>query len=587
MPFPTAVTNIPIVNRLLPIAFLASSVLLGCATREKSPTAAPTEEVSKEPWQPPVVPVLSETVTPLPLWASTRPDFPWLPGEDTERSRSIGDVSDGWIVNAVAIPQPHDHIRRIESHVPRGLDYSTQEMIELVESAAAHVANAHPGSVLYLGNFSADGGGDIPYSVSHNSGRDADLAFYMLDAKGESAVPDELLSFDARGRAKSDGKRVTFDVKRNWKLIEGLVKAGADEIQFVFVSRPLKKKLLAEAERAKASAQVIATADKMLIQPGGALPHNDHFHIRLYCSESDVVSGCKNSGRKNDGFDGFTKARGKTISGARKLLGSADKEVRLAAVRRLDLLSATAAAGDLAQRLKDEDPRVRSAAARALSTMGLEESAVASRLEAEENANVLAELVWALGDYGTKSATKALTRVLDEERPLAFDDGSKADLRVFVADVLSVAEDTRPVPALIELTASSDQDVRFRANRALKMLTNQDPGARPKASLHKAWKAWWKSHGKKSRDAWLLAGFKRFGVKKISLRYVWELTYPVLEDDHLSFNAQRTLMRLAKRDAPSLEWAKTDANFYWRRWFERRCPRLGCPKVPPELTTLN
>ena len=114
-----------------------------------------------------------------------------------------------------------------------------------------------------------------------------------------------------------------------------------------------------------------------------------------------------------------------------------------------------------------------------------------------------------------------------------------------------------------------------------------DPAAKPKASLHEAWKAWWKRNGKRKRDAWLLDGFKQFGVKKLSLQYVWQLTYPVLEDDHLSYNAQRMLMRLAKSEAPSLEWSKTDANFYWRRWFERRCARLGCPKVPPELTTLN
>ncbi len=539
-------------------------------------------------WEPPAVPALSPTETPLPAWASTKPDFAWLPGEDRELSRSIGDVTDGWVVNAVPIPQPHDHLRRIESQVPRELNYATREMIDLVESAAKHVAQAHPNSVLYLGNFGADGGGDIPYSVSHNSGRDGDLAFYMLDSSGKLAAPDDLLSFDSNGKARgADGTVYSFDVARNWKLVEGLALAGHGQIQFVFVSNALRGKLLAEAKRVKADAKLITTASEFLSQPGGALPHNDHFHIRLYCSERDVVSGCINGGRKNNGFASHDDARAKTIEAAEKLLGSADATVRLAATQRLGLLSSSGSAGLLAKRLNDDAAPVRAAAARALASMRREESAVSKRLAVETNAYVRAELVWALGDYGTKSATEALTAVLDAERLMTFDDGTSVDLRVFVADVLSLTEDARPVPALIELTASEDQTARFRANRALKMLTNHDPGAKPKASLHEAWQSWWKSHGKKSRDAWLLSGFSKFGVKAISVKYVWELTYAVLDDDHLSYNAQRMLMRLSKREAPSLEWAKSDANFYWRRWFERRCPRLGCPKVPPELTTLN
>ena len=523
----------------------------------------------------------------MPRWASTQPPFLWLPSEDIERSRSIGTVSDGWLINAVEIPQPHDHLRRIESHQARQLDFATQEMIDLIEAAAKHVADEYPGSVLYLGNFGADGGGDIPFSVSHNSGRDGDLAFYMLDAAGKPATPDDLHSFDGKGRARVNGKTFTFDAARNWALIEGLIENASGQIQFIFVSRPLRKMLLAQAKKSKADAQTMAYAEEILIQPGGALPHNDHFHVRLYCAKEDVESGCINGGSQNSLFDDHESARLAKVNAARKLLSDADADVRLAAVHRLALLRARDAGGALAARLEDEDRRVRSATVRALSELGTQEKAVAQRLTADSDPYVLAETVWALGDFGTASATEHLTGALRSPRPLVFDDGSSTDLRTLVADALSVAESKRPVEALIKVTKEEDQDLRLRANRALKMLTNADPAARPKATLHDAWKQWWVKHKKKSRDAWLLDGFRRFGVKKLSLRYVWELTAPVLEDDHLSYNAQRVLMRLAKRDAPSLEWPKSDANFYWRRWFERRCPRLGCPKVPKGLTTLD
>ncbi len=57
--------------------------------------------------------------------------------------------------------------------------------------------------------------------------------------------------------------------------------------------------------------------------------------------------------------------------------------------------------------------------------------------------------------------------------------------------------------------------------------------------------------------------------------------------DHLSYNAQRVLMRVAKREPATLSWSKADADFYWRRWFERRRKRYGVPPVPEGMSTLT
>lgn len=573
------------------VGVLVAVTAFGCATRDpkvSQPTSPPEAEVADR-WTAPRLPDLPETVATMPTWASTAPPFPWLPGEDTERTRSVGTTSDGWLINAVHVPTDHAYVARIESHIPRKLDYTTQEMRDLVTAVADHVNASHPGSVLYLGNFSADGGGDIPYSVSHNSGRDGDLAFYMKDASNALVVPDTLLSFDKNLKATaSDGAQVTFDVARNWRVVEAIAKNGRGVVQYVFVSRPLRAALLAEAKRAKSDAAVVAFAAELMTQPGGALPHDDHFHIRLYCSEVDVESGCVDGGSNNSGFDGFAAAKTKATKRAEDALKSDDADVRLAGARRLGVLLSSRSSPQIAKLLDDDDRRVRAAAARVLAQLRAEESAVVARSKVEEDPYVRTEIVWALGDYGTRTAIDALTALLDSARTLRFDDQTTVDLRVFVADVLSVTENPRPVAALVAVTADDDQAVRLRANRALKMLTNHDAiSAETSASLHDAWASWLKRNGNKSRDAWLLDGFRRFGVERLSLRYVWELTYAILEDDHLSYNAQRVMMRLAKREAPSLSWGKTDANFYWRRWFERRCPRLGCPKIPPVLTTLK
>lgn len=573
---------------------LAAGVIGACATvvgtRAGSDSTAPRPpEPSMEDGLPPVVvPPLAREQWKLPAWESTDPYFPYLPGEDRERSRSVGDVSSGWLVNAVQIPQPHSHMSILPVHAARGLDYTTQEMLDLVEKAAKHVAASHEGSVLHLGNFSADGGGDIPYSVSHNSGRDADLAFYVLDTSGKPVDPPDLLPLDDDGKfTGTDGKTYVFDAARNWKLIEGLVEHGRGSIQYVFISNPLRKALLEEARRVGADADVVAHAAEILTQPGGALPHNDHFHVRLFCSQDDVRSGCENEGRKVAGYESFASARDETIKTARKLLGDEDGEVRLAAVRRLELMRDRGGSGAVAKRLDDDDPRVRAAAGRALSSFGREESAVAKRLKAEKDPLVRAELIWALGSYGTKSSVTALAELLSEPQRAVLVD-QEIDLRVLIADALAVAEDKRPVEPLIALTKSEDDDIRLRAHRALTMLTNFEPAV-TEADLGATWEAWYAKHRKLSRDKWLILGFEAKGleVPRLAIPHVWELCKAVLDADYLSYNAQRVLMRLARKSPPSLQWSKNDANFYWRRWFERRCNRLGCPPVPAGMSTLD
>ena len=65
------------------------------------------------------------------------------------------------------------------------------------------------------------------------------------------------------------------------------------------------------------------------------------------------------------------------------------------------------------------------------------------------------------------------------------------------------------------------------------------------------------------------------------------MTRAITLEDHLSYNAQRALMRITGKDAATLSWSKADASFWWRRWMERRRARLGIAKPPPELSTLD
>jgi penicillin-insensitive murein endopeptidase len=175
----------------------------------------------------------------------------------------------------------------------RGLRYATPELIELLEEAAASVAKRYPGPRLGVGNLSRRRGGRIRFSRSHQSGRDADLAFYVTDARGRTVEPRDFVKINARGRGRRD---LRFDVERNWALVEALLSSERAKIQWLLISRPLRRRLLAYAKATRAPAAILARARHVLHQPRWALPHDDHLHVRIYCSPRDVVRGCRDTG---------------------------------------------------------------------------------------------------------------------------------------------------------------------------------------------------------------------------------------------------------------------------------------------------
>lgn len=579
-----------------------ASVATQMAVEDEDPSAQSGDLAADEQLQPaeppPFVPPPepSEEQWAMPDIEQRAPTFPYLPGESRDVSRSIGNTSHGWMSNSRRIPHPHPHLRVRSVQYERGLNYTSDSMLELIESAAAHVADKYPETPVPLGNFSAEGGGDIPYSVSHNNGRDGDLGIYVHDADGVSVEPDGFVSLDENGRYDGEHGEYYFDAARNWTLVEGLIRADDGRLQYIFISNPLKRKLLAEGRRQGAPGEILARARTLLHQPGGALPHSDHFHIRIYCSEIDVRSGCVDRGRKVAGYKSHRRARSQTIREAIEVLGADEAEARLAAVRRLGLLEARGAAAKIAERLDDDNPQVRAASARVLGNLGRAEGALAERLDGEEHPQVVVELISALGQIGNDAALEALVAELGESRPIELVGELDTDARAFVAEALVESESRQPVLALIDLLESDSRPARTSAARALRILTNHqmisadELGDDERAqTAAERWREWYEDKGHLDRDEWLACGFRDAGyeVDRLHVNNVWDLCRAVADDDHLSYNAQRVLMRLSGRTPASLSWSKEDANFYWRRWFERRWRHFGAPPIPEELSTLN
>jgi penicillin-insensitive murein endopeptidase len=152
----------------------------------------------------------------------------------------------------------------------------------MLRRSAADVAKAVPGSVMLVGDLSYKQGGAIGGHRSHQSGRDADIAFYVRYAKDRPVVRPTFVAFDGEGRAR-DGSGLTFDDRRNWLLVQSWARDRRAGLSHIFVSAPLRKRLLAFANRHPEFRKYRGEAVALLKQPEVGEDHSDHFHVRISC----------------------------------------------------------------------------------------------------------------------------------------------------------------------------------------------------------------------------------------------------------------------------------------------------------------
>lgn len=204
-------------------------------------------------------------------------------------STSIGTAQNGRLENGVSL-QDGQHLQLVGHVRKNAIHYGTWELVQLIARGAADVARDHPGSVLRIGNLSRQSGGDIGPSVSHNSGRDADVLFYAIDRLGQDGQAAAFCRFDAAGVSDwpaGDAGRYEFDTARNWALVRSWLGNVDAVVQWIFVSAPLRNLLLDHALRMGEPATLRARAARVLAQPRDSSPHADHFHVRIACPASD------------------------------------------------------------------------------------------------------------------------------------------------------------------------------------------------------------------------------------------------------------------------------------------------------------
>ncbi|RMG97288.1 MAG: murein endopeptidase [Deltaproteobacteria bacterium] len=204
----------------------------------------------------------------------------------------------GRLRNPAAIPTRAPGLVVPDKWRARGYRYGTDELVAAVRRAAAAVRRAHPGAVLGVADLSPPHGSAAPYHRSHQGGRDVDLLFYVVDARGRPRPPPaDMVRFGGDGRPRDEGAGpLRFDDARNWALVEALLTDPSIRVQWIFVSRPLADRLLDHGRRIGRPAWIVALARAVLHQPRGSPPHDDHFHLRIYCPRSDRALGCEDAG---------------------------------------------------------------------------------------------------------------------------------------------------------------------------------------------------------------------------------------------------------------------------------------------------
>jgi penicillin-insensitive murein endopeptidase len=194
-------------------------------------------------------------------------------------SLSVGSPSGGWQLRAKRLRQSAQLWIQDKS-VPYSFGHPS--LVLMLYRTAKQIARQTPGSVLLVGDLSREFGGPLSGHRSHQSGRDADVGFFVTDARGHAINARKLVTFDAAGKAR-DGSGVRFDDYRNWLLVQLWLKDNRAELEHVFVATHLRKRLLDFARSRPAFQKYVADAAQFLRQPSNGLPHDDHFHIRIAC----------------------------------------------------------------------------------------------------------------------------------------------------------------------------------------------------------------------------------------------------------------------------------------------------------------
>ncbi len=190
---------------------------------------------------------------------------------------SIGEPYRGRLVNGV--PFPTD----MGGYIVRDPDraYATPELVGSLLDAIETVREKYPQTVdLFIGDFSAPGGGPMRGHKSHQNGRDVDLGMYAI---GNQPL-DRFIPMHAGN----------LDVPKTWSLMEALIRTG--RVQYLFVDRKIQRMLFEYALSRGFDEDLL---NRLFNDVGSGSSeaairheplHDDHIHVRFYAPWSTLAA---------------------------------------------------------------------------------------------------------------------------------------------------------------------------------------------------------------------------------------------------------------------------------------------------------
>jgi len=510
---------------------------------------------------------------PQPALAQFVPVGTELPVPDAE-SVSIGDPARGELRGGIELPRRAVGLYRLTLVAARDTGWGTRALVDLLVRVAHKLQNMpeHKDVALRVGNLSLRRGGEMKWSHSHHSGRDADVLLYLTNSDGEPVQPDAFTRLDNQGRGKWQGKPVQFDAPRMWNVVRALLEDGHVQVQHLYIAQPLRQLLLRHARADGAPEWLIQRALLLLSEPAHSGRHDDHLHVRLYCSRDDRLAGCSDDEPRQpwvQGFDHEVKAQvGRLIAE----LGQSEPERRAAALRRLawfqheDIRAIEAlvyaARTDLAmnrriaieslQKLQEPSAfTLLISAARSVSSPAL----LFELLEAAVSVAWPQHAPELLGMLAPGCGT--LAESLDAEQC--------SSLRLGVAQAVRPWLMEQSAAPLLDVFTDSNPGTRRAALRSLEHLANRRFDAEGEAA------AWFDRAGHLGRLQWMHEGF---ALRGIAVRAPPHVLAPALidllgnRDASLAANAQALLVRMVDGGPGELQLTAARRQRAWTRWWE-------------------
>lgn len=507
---------------------------------------------------------------------------------ELESSFSIGDTRDGFLIQGKALPSPSLLLRQLPVQYERGLAYGSNELIEVLVDTARLVDKRHPDSVMFLGNLGLREGGDIPYSISHNAGRDADIAFFTRKkGKGENQV-ENLLKFNRSLTAQdSSGQVYQFDLERNASLFEFLLSHPKHDVQFIFVAKHIRQAIYKTLAERSVSAEILERFTQVVWDDAG---HADHCHIRLYCSAAEICAGCIDRSVLHPWHKDPVPIREACVEKHYRKLRQkkAEPMERAAAIQRLALLDATEHDPMLIlKHLSDEHVEVRRATILAAGRIPGAGVALGKQLALETDPSARLDILRVLSKLADDECRQQLRQRLlaYAEKGTALGEGSDEEISVILKYYRHQPNIEAVLPILDILQKSQDKVLSHELRTTVAIITNHDfcqdlaisnavgqDLESQNFTCSGRYQRWLEGAQQQSRRQWVIAGMQRAGfkVKSLENKDIVALLDAIDGPMHVSINAQIELRRIAKLDQDSIDWSTADARWHYTRYFKKR-----------------